>query len=308
MKNRLLISVLCFVLTGVLCQPPAQGRNAELYPALASAFSSGFASPANQAPCPPDFYGIAAEQFKACFDYWTKQGRYPVTLSAYQVGKAIYFTGSFQQVAPRYVRTLMTPQQLQQYVIEYKAQGYRPEQKSVLTTAEGPLFTVIWVKDSAPFETRSGLTQEQYAVKYKQMRAAGWINVDITPYRDDLVAIKYSGVWVKRGFSDYVTYTEMTDAEYRARFDELFKQGFRVTRFVEYKKLKFVKSPADNKLNPGFETRYAAIWEKLPGAYYHHYKMTHADFLAKYNQLSAQGFRLANVSALNQQVSAIWIK
>jgi hypothetical protein len=271
-------------------------------------FSSAFATTANEAPCPPDFYGVPADQFKACFDYWTKQGKYPVTLSAYQVNDAIYFTGSFQQVAPRYVRTLMTPQQLQQYFDEYQAQGYRPEQKSVLTTANGPLFTVIWVKDNAPFESRSGMTEDQYAAKWKQMRDAGFVNIDITPYRDDLVATKYSGVWVKRPFTDYATYSDMTDADYKTKFDQFAKQGYRVTRFVEYKKLKLVKSATGNGVLPTFETRYAAIWEKIPGAYYHYYGLTHAQYKARYDQLAAQGFRLYNVSALNDRVSAIWIK
>jgi hypothetical protein len=308
MKTRRIFILLCFALIGTLCQSIAQAQNGSDHQMIASAFSSSFAINANQAPCPPDFYGVPKEQFKACFDYWTKQGKYPVTLSAYQVGNAIYFTGSFQQVGPRYVRILLTPQQLQQYFNEYQAQGYRPEQKSVLTTADGPLFTVIWVKDSAPFESRSDMTQEQYAVKWKQMREAGWINIDITPYRDDLIATKYSGVWVKRAFTDYATYTDMTDADYKARFDAFFKQGFRLTRFVEYKKLKLVKAATGNNLLPAFETRYAAIWEKIPGAYYHYYKMTQPDFQAKYNQLAAQGFRLYNLSAFNEQISAIWIK
>lgn len=78
MKNRLLITALCIALTGGLCQPSAEGQNAGLYPTPASALSSGFAGLPAQAPCPPDFYGIAADQFKACFDYWTKLGKYPV--------------------------------------------------------------------------------------------------------------------------------------------------------------------------------------------------------------------------------------
>jgi hypothetical protein len=306
MKIRIIMTTMFLALVGTLCQPTASAQNGGNH--FITAPSLAFNIPANQAPCPPDFYGVPAEQFKACFDYWTNQGKYPVTLSAYQVNNAIYFTGSFQQVAPRYVRTLMTPQQLQQYFNEYQAQGYRPEQKSVLTTANGPLFTVIWVKDRAPFESRSGMTQEEYAEKFKQMRAAGWVNVDITPYRDDLVATKYSGVWVKRAFTDYATYADMTDADYKAKFDQFHKQGFRVTRFVEYKKLKLVKSSTGNNLIPSFENRYAAIWEKMPGAYYHYYHLTQGEFQTKYNQLSAQGFRLYNLSALNDRVSAIWVK
>jgi hypothetical protein len=307
MKIKLLMITLCFALTGALYISEAQAQNGGNPQTIASAFSLAFFVSASPAPCPPDFYGVPKEQFQTCFDYWAKQGRYPVTLSAYQVGNSIYFTGSFQQVASRPVRTLMTQQQLQQYFNEYQAQGFRPEQKSVLTTSEGPLFTVIWAKDNSPFESRNDMTQEQYAAKWKEMRAAGWINIDITPYSDSL-ATRYSGVWVKRPFTDYATYTDMTDADYKARFDAFFKQGFRVIRFVEYKKLKLTKSPVGNSVIPGFETRYAAIWEKIPGAYYHYYKMTQADYQAKYNQLSPQGFRLYNVSAINDHISAIWIK
>lgn len=307
MKTRQMIIALCFVLISALYMPDAMAQNADNYQTIASAFSLPFATSASPAPCPPDFYGVPKDQFQACFDYWAKQGRFPVTLSAYEVGNSIYFAGSFQQVPSRPVRTLMTQQQLQQYFNEYQAQGFRPDQKSVLATANGPLYTVIWVKDNSPFESRSDMTQEQYATKWKQMRDAGWINVDITPYSDKL-STRYSGVWVKRPFTDYATYTDMTDEDYKAKFDAFFKQGFRVTRFVEYKKLKLTKSSTGNIALPTFENRYAAIWEKIPGAYYHYYKMNQAAYQAKYNQLSAQGFRLYNVSAFSDQVSAIWIK
>lgn len=288
MKTRLIIIAL--VLGGVF----SNGFSFAAHPVnLAVSASGPLAGTATPAPCSPDFHGVPADQFQACFDYWTQQGRYPVTLSAYQIGSAIYFAGSFQRVAPRYVRTLMNAQQLQQYFNEYQAQGYRPEQKSVLTTASGPLFTVIWVKDSAPFESRSGMTQAAYQEKFNQMHAAGWVNIDITPYRDG-ATLKYSGVWVKRPYTDYAAYAEMTAADYQAKFDQFFKQGFRVMRFVEYQRQN--------------ETRFAAIWEKIPGAYYHYYRMTPGDYQSKYNQLSAQGFRLFHLSALDNRISAIWIK
>ena len=280
--------------------------------------TDSIATGAPEQPCPPDFHGVPADQFQACFDYWTKQGRWPVTLSAFQSiasGKVqTYFSGSFQPGANRPVRTLMTSQQLQQYFDSYLKQGFRPEQKDVLETNDGPLFTVIWAPNNSPFESRHGLTQEQFITKWKDMQGAGWVNIDVTPYREGKSTM-FSAVWVKRPTSGYATYIDMTDADYRAKFDQFYKAGYRLTRFVAYKKF-----TGDPSFNPGtiaekflyaiakLETRYAAIWEKMPGGYYHYYNLTQPQYKARYDQVTAQGFHLSHVSTLGDRVSAIWVK
>ena len=311
MKTRLI--VIAFLLSGIF------GHDF-----ISAAHHSNIAAPPSsfvgsaQQPCPPDFHGVLAEQFPACFDYWTKQGRWPVTLSAYQSaasGKAqTYFSGSFQPGANRPVRALMTPQQLQQYFDTYLKQGFRPEQKDVLETANGPLFTVIWAPNNSPFESRAGLSQEQFIAKWKEMQAAGWVNIDVTPYREGKSTM-FSAIWVKRSTGGYATYIDMTEADYRAKFDQFYKAGYRLMRFVAYKK--FTGDPSFNPSNTleafayqysKLETRYAAIWEKMPGAYYHYYNMTQPQYKARYDQVTAQGFRLSQVSTLGDRVSAIWMK
>jgi hypothetical protein len=72
------------------------------------------------------------------------------------------------------------------------------------------------------------------------------------------------------------------------------QQGLRPTRFSAYP--------------TAYGTRYAAIWQALPGAFYHYYDMTSSTYQSTYDTLTAQGYRLADLTALVDRISAIWIK
>jgi len=135
------------------------------------------------------------------------------------------------------------------------------------------------------------MTRDQYQAKWDQLRAAGFVHVDLVVYHDG--GLRFGGVWVKRPSTDYLTRLSLTGAEYTALFERLFPQGYRPTRFVAYQ--------------DGGARRYAVIMEKLPGQWAQWRDMTTDEYQTKYNAFAAQGLRLYHLS-VSDRFSAIWHK
>src|SRR5262249_40492114 len=89
----------------------------------------------------------------------------------------------------------------------------------------------------------------------------------------------------------------MTSAGYQAEFDKWTKQGYRLREGTGFA--------------VGNQDRYAAIWEQASGpAWEAHHDMTSRQYQAKFDELTAKGFRLTGISgyALGNQIlyAAIW--
>ncbi|MGH7185087.1 MAG: M43 family zinc metalloprotease, partial [Pseudomonadota bacterium] len=241
--------------------------------------------------CFADFHGMPASGFQRCFDYWTGRGLWPVTLSTYAADGSTYMAGSFQSGADRPVYAMITRQDFYQKFETFRVRGFRPDQMSVISTSNGPRFTVVWAPIDGAFQSWVGMTRDQYQAKWEQMRAAGLVHVDLVVYHDG--GLRFGGVWVKRPSADYLTRLSLSSAEYTALFERLFPQGYRPTRFAAYQ--------------DGGVRRYAVIMEKLPGQWAHWRDMTAGEYQGKYNTFAAQGLRLYHLS-VGDRFSAIWHK
>jgi hypothetical protein len=239
-------------------------------------------------PCHADFHGLETRGFQRCFDYWAGRGLWPVTLSAYGGGTP-RIAGSFQAGPDRPAYVMMTGPDFQQKFETFRTRGFRPHQVSAIGTPQGPRFTAVWAPIDGQFESWVGMTRAQYQAKWEQMRAAGFVHVDMSVYHDG--GVRFGGVWVKRTSADYLTRLSLSKAEYETLFDQQFPQGYRPTRFAAY--------------SDGGARRYAVIMEKLPGRWAHWYDMTADQYQAKYNEFAAQGLRLYHLSA-GDRFSAIW--
>ncbi|HVG62326.1 MAG TPA: papain-like cysteine protease family protein [Hyalangium sp.] len=248
----------------------------------------------NSPPCSRDFHDLPASSFQGCFDYWAWRDRWPVTLAAYTPSSTTLMAGSFQNVNSRPVRTLMTGAQFQSYFNTYSAQGWRPEQINVLSTSNGPRFTVIWTPVDGQFQTHFGLTEAQMSAKFSELWNAGYLQVDMAVYEDN--GIKFASTWVKKAHSGYATYWGMTQASYNQKFSDFASQGLRPVRFSAY--------PTANG------TRYAAIWHPAATGFIHYYNMTSATYQSTYNDVAGMGagFKLSQLNALDDRISAIWTK
>jgi hypothetical protein len=94
------------------------------------------------------------------------------------------------------VQVLVTRQQYEAEFASHVALGYRPDQINVLSTAVGPLFTVLWVAADATFETRHGLSSAELDARQSQMASAGFVAVDLTAYQDG--GVRFVATWVRR--------------------------------------------------------------------------------------------------------------
>jgi len=244
-------------------------------------------------PCFADFTGLPAAGFQTCFNYWVHRGLWPVSLASHRVGSNTFFAASFQPGADRPVRTMMTQPQFQQEFEIFRARGFRPDRIHVLATPNGPRFNAIWAPIQGQFEVRLAQTQDQFAAFWKQMHDSGFVNTEVAGYSTPAGPM-YAGVWVKRPTQGDATYVGMTAAQYQQRFEEMWANGMRPVRFTAY--------------NVGAETRYGAIWERVPGAWVQRFGQTPAQFQQDYNARAAEGYRLHQVTPLGDRISAIWTK
>lgn len=249
----------------------------------------------NNAPCNSDFHDLPAGNIQACYDYHAWRDRWPVTLTAYNSSGNRLMAGSFQAKGSRPARGLMTAQQYQSYSDTYRAQGWRPDQVSVLPTSSGPLFTVIWAPIDGEFVTLVNATEAQASAKWSEMWNAGYLNVDITAYNDNGV-IRLSAVWVKKAHNGYATYWNMTAADFDSKKQSFAAQGLRPVRFNAY------ATPSG--------TRYVATWHPGASTFYQAYNMSSATYQSIYNYVGEQypGYRLSQVSAVDGVLAAIWTK
>ena len=244
-------------------------------------------------PCFPDFHGLDASRFQLCFDYWVNRGRWPHTLSANVSGSKTIMAGSFQPGADRPVRHLITSAQYQKAFVEFRGKGFRPGRVSATKVGSTVRYTAIWTPIDGKFEARHSLTLPQFDAMWRDLRKKGYLHTDLNVYSTGS-SVRVAATWVKKPFQDYACYYGMTGAVYNQRFKDFWKKGLRVTCFCAYK--------------AGSAYRFAAIWEKVPGAWGHWFGMDSAAYQKKYNEMAKTKHRLHQVQSYGKWYSGIWTK
>jgi len=244
----------------------------------------------DDAPCQADFFGIPFDKFQTCFDYWTQHGRWPAVLVTYRTKQGVFITGSFQPGTSRPVRGMMTAEKYAQNNDTFKAQGFRPEQVSVVKMDDGPRFTVIWAPIDGAYESYPAMTEAVFDAKAKQMRAAKYLLTDLTSYKDN--GTKFAAIWVKKPFDDYVVTVGMSPEDFKLRNLDMLSDCYKLTIVTYY--------------NAGNGDAAVAVWEKRSDQW----RMFAGDlktFQAAYDKYSSQGFRLRRIW-LGFGLYAIWSK
>jgi hypothetical protein len=237
----------------------------------------------------PDFHGVPIDRFQTCFDYWRHRGLEAQTLSC----TASQISGSFQSGPRMPVWIMMTSAEYQQRFDQYFEQNLRPARVTVAETPSGARYTGIWQTIEASFHANHRMTVPAFDAEWHTKRKANWLNTDLYIYRDG-GALLASATWVKKAWDDYSTYYGMTSDEYVEKRRDFGKKGLVVTSFCAYQ--------------DGGQWRYCAIWEKLSGSWPHWFNMSSSSYQQKYNQYSADGYRLHQIQAYGNLFSAIWRK
>ncbi|MBT9317438.1 hypothetical protein [Leptothoe spongobia] len=191
----------------------------------------------------------------------------------------------------------MTSSQYQARFDQYVADGYRLVDVSGYSVGNQARYAAIWEKRSGPaWVARHGMTSRQYQNAFDRYVADGYRLVDVSGYSVGNQA-RYAAIWEKRSGPAWVARHGMTSSQYQARFDQYVADGYRLVHVSGY--------------SVGNQARYAAIWEKRSGpAWVARHGMTSSQYQAKFDELTAEGYRLVNVSGYKvgnrNRYAAIW--
>ncbi len=164
-------------------------------------------------------------------------------------------------------------------------------------TAQGMRYAAIWEKKvGRRWIARHGMSAAQYQAEVTQKHANGYRLIDISASGRGNDHGTFAALWVKAGGA-WVARHGLTSAQYQQAFDKFTQQGYRL-RDVE-----------------GYMTkqglRYAALWAKGGnGGFVARHGMSGQSYQAKFDQYTAQGFRLTHVDGYwtpnGVRYAAIW--
>lgn len=193
----------------------------------------------------------------------------------------------------------MTSSQYQAKFDQYVDDGYRLVDVSGYSVGNRARYAAIWEKRSGPaWVARHGMTSSQYQSRFNQYVADGYRPVDVSGYQVGNQT-RYAAIWEKRSGPAWVTHHGMTSSQYQAKFDQYVADGYRLVDVSGYR--------------VGTQARYAAIWEKRSGpAWVARHGMTSSQYQTKFDELTADGYRLVKVSGYKvgnrNRYAAIWEK
>jgi hypothetical protein len=164
-------------------------------------------------------------------------------------------------------------------------------QSGPLVVAESQRYAAIWQKDGGPsFFAHHGLTPEQYQQTFDELTAQGYRPTRVSGNEVN-GADSYAAIFEKREGPAFQARHGLTSDQYQQTFDELTAQGFRPRDVSGY------------ELNG--EPRFAAIFEQDGGpAFQARHNITADQYQQTFDELTAQGFRVTDVSGFGVQGEA----
>ena len=143
--------------------------------------------------------------------------------------------------------------------------------------APGPLRR-RWTPSTAGEIQVYGWTYEDHRKKYDELWKQGWRLKLIQPFVLSGNQVRYTAVW-QPSTADEIQVYGWTYEDYRKKYDELWKQGWRLKLIQP-----FVLS--------GDQVRYTAVWQPSTADEIQVYGWGYPDYRAKYDELWNQGWRL----------------
>ncbi len=139
-------------------------------------------------------------------------------------------------------------------------------------------FTAVWVPGNGAEIQVYGWTYTDYREKYDQLWSQGWRLYSLQPYViNNGTAVRYNAVWRPSTEGEIQVYG-WTYSDFRAKYDELWPQGWR---------LKILQPYVIND-----QVRYTAVWRPSTEGEIQVYGWTYSDLRAKYDELWPLGWRL----------------
>jgi hypothetical protein len=188
---------------------------------------------------------------------------------------------------PIEIRTGLNSAAYQQAFTDLTAKGYRLQEVTGYAVGGQALYSSVWEKTSSPTWTaRHDMTRDGYQAMFDQLAKQGYRLVHVSGFGvagHDL----YAAIWEKSPGPAWVAHHAMTPAQFKAAFDDLAKNGYRMTQLCGY---------AIDVAGGASQTLYAGIWHKEGSASWFAYPaMSPEEYQQHFNELCGSGYRLVDV-------------
>ncbi|MFC0666201.1 trypsin-like peptidase domain-containing protein [Azotobacter chroococcum] len=196
-------------------------------------------------------HGLTSAQYQQVFNELPGQGFRLTNVSGYAVGGQDLYAAIWEQrEGPAWqARHGLTSTQYQQAFDELAGQGFRLTDVSGYAVGGQDLYAAIWEQREGPaWQARHGLTSAQYQQVFNELAGQGFRLTNVSGYAvggQDL----YAAIWEQREGPAWQARHGLTSTQYQQAFDELARQGFRLTDVSGYA--------------VGNQDLYAALWEKI---------------------------------------------
>jgi hypothetical protein len=244
-------------------------------------------------------HGLDAAQYQQQFNQIVAQGFRPVHVDGYATPAGVRYAAIWlksSSTRPWVARHGQTTAQFQAEFNDLTAKGFRLVD---ISATDGGNFAGIYEKGEGPeWYSFAGLNTAAFKTQFDQKTQAGFRATDIEGYVDG-GQVEFAVIWVKNtdGRGWYL-FNNMDAAAYQQKFNEMTAQGYRPVHVDGY------GTPSG--------ARFAAIFEKRPGAFVARHNMSAAAYQTEFNTQAAAGFTLTDVSGYTDgnevKYAAIWEK
>ncbi len=239
----------------------------------------------------------AALDFSDIYNAAGTTGRQPVTLSRFTTRFAALFeTGDGSAWQARHGIDAAAYQQAFDQLV---GQGFRLTWVAGYSEGRGSRFNAVWQQRAGgAWQARHGLTGEQYQAFFDEMARQGFRLTCVSGYAEGGQA-RYAALFEQRPGPDWQARHGMTRDQYQETFDQMTAQGFAPVQVCGYR--------------VNVDVLFAAIWERQSGvAWEARHGLTASAYQKKFDEMLAQGYRLACVSGYSDtgiaRYAAIWRK
>lgn len=237
-------------------------------------------------------HDLTSLQFDALYLQLRNKGLMMVDFEAYQHGNGVRYAMVWTENRDGRGWVLhrdLTSSQYGNRVQELYDLGWRQTDIEVYATPNGLRYAGIWIDNLEDWRWASlrGMTSEVYAQRNIQYRNAGRRLIDVEGYETS-AGMRYAAIWVENSdMRDWTELSDMTLEEYQYQLNQHSAQGFALSDFETY------ETPNG--------TRYAAVWEKLPGPRARQVRTgrTELAFANLYRQHRDEGYRLHDFERYN---------
>jgi hypothetical protein len=158
-------------------------------------------------------------------------------------------------------------------------------------------YTAVWEESKAGEIQVYGWTYADFRKKYDELWKQGWRLKLLEPFVLPGDQVRYTAAWEQSTQAEYQLYDATYDA-FRKRYDELWKEGFRLKILQPY-------------VLSGNKVRYTAVWRPSTAGEYQLFDATYDAFRKRYDELWKQGWRLEilqtyRIGTSDVRYTAVW--